>query len=73
MYAIVAKRDTKFTMMKAMNNKNLISVWKTRLEVRDREEKTITSLLYNQLCIILNKVLFVDKQLHAASGGVRGR
>lgn len=67
MYAIVAKRDAKFLMMKGANKKNLINVWKKRLDLRDREVKTITSLLYSQLCIILNKVLFVDKQLHAAS------
>ena len=67
MYGIVAKRDAKLLVMKGLNKKNLINVWKKRLDLRDREVKTITSLLYNQLCIILNKVLFVDKQLHAAS------
>ena len=69
----MAKRDAKLLVMKGMNKKNLINVWKKRLDLRDREVKTITSLLYSQLCIILSKVLFVDKQLHAASGGVRGR
>lgn len=69
----MAKRDTKLRVMKVMNNKNLINVWKKRLDLRDREVKTITSLLYSQLCIILNKVLFVDKQLHAFSTRRDGR
>lgn len=69
----MAKRDAKLLVMKVMNNKNLINVWKKRLDLRDREVKTITSLLYSQLCIILSKVLFVDKQLHAASTRRDGR
>ena len=69
----MAKRDAKLLVMKVMNNKNLINVWKKRLDLRDREVKTITSLLYSQLCIILNKVLFVDKQLHAFSTRRDGR
>ena len=69
----MAKRDTKLRVMKVRNNKNLINVWKKRLDLRDREVKTITSLLYSQLCIILNKVLFVDKQLHAFSTRRDGR
>lgn len=69
----MAKRDAKLLVMKVMNNKNLINVWKKRLDLRDREVKTITSLLYSQLCIILSKVLFVDKQLHAASTHRDGR
>ena len=54
-------------MQSAINNNELITTWKKRLERRQREVTIITSLLYNQLCIILNKVLFVDKQLYAAS------
>ena len=69
----MAKRDAKLLVMKVMNNKNLINMWKKRLDLRDREVKTITSLLYSQLCIILSKVLFVDKQLHAASTRRDGR
>ena len=69
----MAKRDAKLLVMKVMNNKNLINVWKKRLDLRDREVKTITSLLYSQLCIILSKVLFVAKQLHAASTRRDGR
>lgn len=69
----MAKRDAKLLVMKGMNKKNLINVWKKRLDLRDREVKTITSLLYSQLCIILSKVLFVDKQLHAASTCRDGR
>ena len=69
----MAKRDAKLLVMKVMNNKNLINVWKKRLDLRDREVKTITSLLYSQLCIILSKVLFVDKQVHAASTRRDGR
>lgn len=69
----MAKRDAKLLVMKGMNKKNLINVWKKRLDLRDREVKTITSLLYSQLCIILSKVLFVDKQLHAASTHRDGR
>lgn len=69
----MAKRDAKLLVMKGMNKKNLINVWKKRLDLRDREVKTITSLLYSQLCIILNKVLFVDKQLHAFSTRRDGR
>ena len=69
----MAKRDAKLLVMKVMNNKNLINVWKKRLDLRDREVKTIPSLLYSQLCIILSKVLFVDKQLHAASTRRDGR
>ena len=69
----MAKRDAKLLVMKVMNNKNLINVWKKRLDLRDREVKTFTSLLYSQLCIILSKVLFVDKQLHAASTRRDGR
>lgn len=69
----MAKRDAKLLVMKGMNKKNLINVWKKRLDLRDREVKTITSLLYSQLCIILSKVLFVDKQLHASSTHRDGR
>lgn len=69
----MAKRDAKLLVMKGMNKKSLINVWKKRLDLRDREVKTITSLLYSQLCIILSKVLFVDKQLHASSTRRDGR
>lgn len=64
---MVSRRDSKKALQSVLNRNNLINTWKQRLDRRQREVKTITSLLYNQLCIILNKVLFVDKQLYAAS------
>lgn len=64
---MVSRRDNKKALQSVLNRNNLINTWKQRLDRRQREVKTITSLLYNQLCIILNKVLFVDKQLYAAS------
>ena len=64
---MVSRRDSKKALQSVLNRNNLINTWKQRLERRQREVTTITSLLYNQLCIILNKVLFVDKQLYAAS------
>lgn len=66
-YDMVSRRDNKKALQSVLNRNNLINTWKQRLDRRQREVKTITSLLYNQLCIILNKVLFVDKQLYAAS------
>lgn len=66
-YDIVSRRDSKKAFQSILNRTNLISTWKRRLERRQREVATITSLLYNQLCIILNKVLYVDKQLFASS------
>lgn len=64
---MVSRRDNKKALQSVLNRNNLINTWKQRLDRRQREVKTITSLLYNQLCIILNKILFVDKQLYAAS------
>ena len=65
-YSTVNRHDVKSLLQAAVNNKNLMSIWKKRLVLREKEVTTITSLLYNQLCIILNKVLFVDSQLYAA-------
>ena len=64
---MVSRRDNKKALQSVLNRNNLINTWKQRLDRRQREVKTITSLLYNQLCIILTKILFVDKQLYAAS------
>ena len=60
---MVSRRDSKKALQSVLNRNNLINTWKQRLDRRQREVKTITSLLYNQLCIVLNKVLFGDKQL----------
>lgn len=65
-YSMVSRHDVKSLLQAAVNNKNLMAIWKKRLVLREKEVTTITSLLYNQLCIILNKVLFVDSQLYAA-------
>lgn len=64
-YAMVAKHDEKEKEQREMNFNGLMKIWDKRLTLREKEVNTITSLLYNQLCIILNKVLFVDRQLHA--------
>ena len=71
-YDMVSRRDSKKALQSVLNRNNLINTWKQRLDRRQREVKTITSLLYNQLCIVLNKVLFVDKQLYAASRIFKG-
>lgn len=64
-YTIVAKHDEKEQEQRESNFNGLMKIWEKRLALREKEVNTITSLLYNQLCIILNKVLFVDRQLHA--------
>lgn len=64
-YSIVAKKDHEEEEQRQANFEGLMKIWEKRLNLREKEVNTITSLLYNQLCIILNKVLFVDRQLHA--------